>query len=513
MEEPENIHSIVIAKYKENVDWLDPLKDGYSLYVYNKDEDSEDDKMKLPNVGREAHTYLHHIVSQYDNLNPQGYTFFCQGDLPNHEPRCIHYIKDCFISALEHGMSKINADTHVHPIVYSPKYNFRMLEWGKEKVSPNLRDEKFGEWFERVLQQQFPVKEFYWIKGANFAVSNKLILHKTREFYERLLDECSLHKNPETAYFLERAWIYVFNYEPKYVKDVPHLTKEDRLNFAKRVIVFHIDTRSSTVEKTDVNYDDRDIRTHHQVIDKILQSSNHLHSKFNKIEIPQRIPRWVSKTEVYYDTTKFQYQTLTSAYNKQKAMNMGFTYKYFQEKMDDTRAPSWIKIQKLLKYYPISPDKYDIVVVMDTDAWIRDENEFIDWLFYFHNQPQLFMFADEPTNVESFNFFNIRMRVNGGLMIMKNKSEVLPFLKDIYDMPTKEHECSQFKEFWPFEQICINKKLHYDPNFKREVMIAPLNKFNTPAGSIVRHCWFKQLLIPILLHDIVKDNENATKMA
>lgn len=505
------LNTVVIARYKEDISWSEPLNEDYNLIVYNKDPEIEDD-YKLPNVGREAHTYLHHIVTKYDELNPEGYTFFCQGDLLNHEPRGIYYVKDCFLSALEHGMSKINADTYIHPLIYAPKYNFRIREWSNNKITPNNKNESFGQWFERTLEQQFPVKEFYWIKGANFAVSNKLILYKTREFYEKLLDECSMDENPESAYFLERAWLYVFNYEPKYINDVPELSDEKRAEFAKKIIVYQLDTRSNLVEKVDIKYDDKDIRNHGQMAEKISQSDEHFYNKFKKIEIPQRIPRWVSKTEIYYDITKFQYQTITSAYNRQKALSMGFAYKYVNEKMDDNRGPSWIKFQKCIKHMPITPEKYDIVVVMDTDAWIRDEKRFVDWMYYFNEQPHLFMFADEPTNIESFNFFNIRMRVNGGLTIMKNKKEVVPFLKDIYDMPIKEHECSQFKEFWPFEQICINKKLHYDPAFKKEIIITPLTKFNTPAGTIIRHCWQKSILIPLILHDIVKDNEEYSSM-
>ncbi len=61
---------LVIARYMEDLEWLqnENFKE-YSYIVYNKGTNSnycKTDKflkeIKLPNVGREAHTYLFHII-------------------------------------------------------------------------------------------------------------------------------------------------------------------------------------------------------------------------------------------------------------------------------------------------------------------------------------------------------------------------------------------------------------------------------------------------------------------
>jgi hypothetical protein len=39
---------------------------------------------RVPNVGREGHTFLHHIVEHYDNL--ADHTLFCQ-ETPHHPER------------------------------------------------------------------------------------------------------------------------------------------------------------------------------------------------------------------------------------------------------------------------------------------------------------------------------------------------------------------------------------------------------------------------------------------
>lgn len=75
---------IVIARYDEDVGWSDmyaPL-----LTIYNKGKviltgDKHAEVVPLPNIGRETHTYLTHIVKNYDRLALV--TVFSQGGQPN----------------------------------------------------------------------------------------------------------------------------------------------------------------------------------------------------------------------------------------------------------------------------------------------------------------------------------------------------------------------------------------------------------------------------------------------
>ena len=61
---------IVVARYNENINWLIPFKD--IALIYNKGNNNIDANyfniINLKNVGRESHTYLYHIVNNYDNL-------------------------------------------------------------------------------------------------------------------------------------------------------------------------------------------------------------------------------------------------------------------------------------------------------------------------------------------------------------------------------------------------------------------------------------------------------------
>ena len=67
---------IIVSRYNENLNWtLETPFNEFKYIVYNKggNENFEKKNVKqvinLKNVGRECHTYLYHIVNNYDNLN------------------------------------------------------------------------------------------------------------------------------------------------------------------------------------------------------------------------------------------------------------------------------------------------------------------------------------------------------------------------------------------------------------------------------------------------------------
>jgi len=63
---------IVVARYNENLSWLKKLPKDIIITVYNKgNDDINIPSIKLPNIGRESHTYLYHIIKNYNNLADQ----------------------------------------------------------------------------------------------------------------------------------------------------------------------------------------------------------------------------------------------------------------------------------------------------------------------------------------------------------------------------------------------------------------------------------------------------------
>jgi hypothetical protein len=203
---------IVVARYNENLEWLSP----YSTIckIYNKGKDDTRDNFntieKIPNIGREAHTYLYHIIKNYDNLAK--ITLFTQGNISDHIPKDttpIEYCTSLITSATIHGYSK-NAYCHNVGIM-SANYHLKLHDkW------PELKDSGycFGEWLNMVKTlarktYNIPFGSIQWYKNSIFALDSKIIKSHPKEFYEQLA-EMNNDINPEVGHYFERAWYEIF---------------------------------------------------------------------------------------------------------------------------------------------------------------------------------------------------------------------------------------------------------------------------------------------------------------
>ena len=85
----ENRITLVVARYKENIDWLKSLPDTVSVVIFNKGSDiiAENNQtiFKLPNYGRESHTYFEYLLNHY-TAGKQDFVVFSQGDPFEHSP-------------------------------------------------------------------------------------------------------------------------------------------------------------------------------------------------------------------------------------------------------------------------------------------------------------------------------------------------------------------------------------------------------------------------------------------
>jgi len=204
---------IIVARYNEDVNWL---KGATNVIVYNKGNELSDmdNVISLPNVGREAHTYLYHIVENYEML--ADVTLFTQAKISDHGyPENIDALKERLITpALQKGISD-NFFT-----IYAgerpgadPDFNLKIRQWliGSFNVSPSSVDKiVYSDWFKQFVNPVYPNPlQFYG--GAIFAVSKQRILTRTKEYYQILLSQLETENAPIEAHFLERSWLYVFN--------------------------------------------------------------------------------------------------------------------------------------------------------------------------------------------------------------------------------------------------------------------------------------------------------------
>ena len=209
---------IVVARFNEDLDWLKDAFNQDDVYIYNKGaylKASEYPRQwrigTLPNVGRETHTYLHHIIQHYDKL--ADVTVFIQGRIDDHiqgstvnEP--VPFLWQIAKEALEFGVSKNT--THVPANIRgAPSPSFKLVDWAGSKIRDSGM--KYGEWFESFVGQCYPAPsvKFMWYGAALFAASKQAILQHPKAYYQRLFSTVHDHNNPEEGHFMERSWYYI----------------------------------------------------------------------------------------------------------------------------------------------------------------------------------------------------------------------------------------------------------------------------------------------------------------
>ncbi len=194
---------LVVARFREDVRWCDAC-DVDNVRVYDKGGGRDTGHVSLPNIGREGHTYLHHIVRHYDGLAEV--TAFVQGRIDDHLPRgadVARHVSELLCEAEKHGFSLPR-----HALVADAR--FRHPTYFGKPLHPAEQD--LRSWFEQhVDATSFPAagRPMLFYRNGIFAMSRQRILGRPKAYYERLRDQL-LAEDPETGHFLERSWLYVF---------------------------------------------------------------------------------------------------------------------------------------------------------------------------------------------------------------------------------------------------------------------------------------------------------------
>jgi hypothetical protein len=183
---------VVIARFNEDVSWSRHFD---NVIVYNKGQQLEDNEqqisrtqqVQLPNVGRETQTYLHHIVTRYDNL--EDVTLFTQGWPWDH----------CYETDMQNAHET---------------YRFRLLS--KELLTETFAEPEYhpglGGMLEFVYKTLFvglPPKYITFGPGAIFAATANAIRRRSKRFYE--VAHYIAWEVEEAGYAFERLWPIIFS--------------------------------------------------------------------------------------------------------------------------------------------------------------------------------------------------------------------------------------------------------------------------------------------------------------
>jgi hypothetical protein len=209
---------MVIARYNEDLNWLkDEPFNKYKSIVYNKGINDNFEKynvkniIKLQNIGRCDHTYLYHIINNYDNL--ADITFFCPGSL-NMESKINKGIQ------ILNNVEKYNNTVIISDYYDNLKdnlYDFKLDNWeASDKSNKIINNESklelakirpFGKWFENKFGDLIIHHCSY--QGI-MAISKKHILQNSKEHYINIIKDVENSSNPEAGHYIERSWEAIF---------------------------------------------------------------------------------------------------------------------------------------------------------------------------------------------------------------------------------------------------------------------------------------------------------------
>jgi len=263
---------IVLARYDEDVRWIDEYRTQAAVTIYEKSQSPTPGGIHLENVGRESHTYLHHIVSRYDTL--ASWTVFAQakraslgykghragGGHLNKGVQFMDYLQprngSFFVDTAAVHTAAEGGTTHTFNFAASLRMSYVIdsAELASRATCPPRR--QWSEWWSMGWFCSYVRNKTLWqpdnslsfldffnsyvqpgseprrtvalsfAQGALFAVSARMIRARPKAYYERLLHSLSHNADPAYGYYMEWAWPIVFGRTPG---DCPLPVRPERL--------------------------------------------------------------------------------------------------------------------------------------------------------------------------------------------------------------------------------------------------------------------------------------------
>ena len=192
-------YEFVVSHFKENLDWLAPVANHCHIYhkggqVIPRFEFHQWET--LPNVGREGHTYVHHIINNYDYL--ANVTVFLQGSIEDEAEvgRAFLNISDYIFLARKYQYSA------------GSDRNRNFSKW-EPTNKMNKASMTFAEFWRNIFGYPHP-QIIEMSSGGCFAVTRKCIHQHTIAFYKNLISYLDYTRSPPEGYYLERLWKSIF---------------------------------------------------------------------------------------------------------------------------------------------------------------------------------------------------------------------------------------------------------------------------------------------------------------
>lgn len=206
--------SVIISKYVNNdLDWMYRIEDSFKIYIYDKGNypttinKNNVVYKQLKNIGREAHTYLTHIVEHYNELTD--HLFFLQGDADKHLGEYI----SCPDRKVEEVVNNFNEFGNYRGLA-GPNFNVRGAHCPPhmQNILTNMYSVQY--FLKNILEKGITEIEhidYEFVACACFYVSKKNILRHSKETYQKMLNYFYTVDAHLLAHTLEYTWHLIFD--------------------------------------------------------------------------------------------------------------------------------------------------------------------------------------------------------------------------------------------------------------------------------------------------------------
>lgn len=227
---------LIIARYNEDLDWLKEFKD-FKIIVYNKGDELPENPLyeiiNLENKGRESHTWLHHIVKNYNNLNE--ISIFLQGNVD--DLNCMAYKNpNDYLKKINKYGFKASRYGLLGPFHWDWNVNIdKDIRYKSQWENNEISRSRIG--FRNFSKKLFPNIPLFVTTSYSgcFAVKKEIIKQHNLVFYQELLEILSQNKNPIEGHYMERLWCYIFTKNKPFIESIVDVikTKLERSRFLK----------------------------------------------------------------------------------------------------------------------------------------------------------------------------------------------------------------------------------------------------------------------------------------
>jgi hypothetical protein len=220
-----SVHThMVLARYNEDISFL-KMYYFSSTTIYNKGPSSIDNAKSLPNVGKCDHTYLTHIINNYDRLDEITvllpacfYNSLQKRELTHRLLQKVYMTgKTCFVGKKVVDKKELSQLHLFHIDNWESSLPENKGETSSKYEPSPIRP--YGKWLEKLFNVKDALKlnQICVTYFGIFAVRKEDIRRRPISFYKKLLSFVKT-PNPEAGHYIERSWDLIFKtIDPEYI--------------------------------------------------------------------------------------------------------------------------------------------------------------------------------------------------------------------------------------------------------------------------------------------------------